>query len=139
MESHMNHKAINFLRPRALLFGLLLFSLGAGAPPAPSSPPVAPSGPAGDNDIPKVNTDGMTPSERDALRRFLQKFPSACGKPHSLITSLRTDPKCALSVHAARYLAKLFSDGFLESEVEEKYTRRFIESKCYQIDTAGAQ
>jgi len=42
----------------------------------------------------------------------LEKFPSACGKPHSLLKSLQTDPKCTVSGVAARYLHKLLSDGF---------------------------
>ena len=34
-------------------------------------------------------------------------------------------------------MAKL-SDGFLESEVEERYSKRFVSSKCVQIDISGA-
>ncbi len=129
----MNHKVTQIALALALGLGLFT-SVGASAAP-PSSPA---AGPAGDSDIPKINTDGMTPSERDTLKRLLQKFPSACGKSHSLLTSLRSDPGCNLSVHAARWMAKLLSDGFLESEVDEKYTRRFVDAKCYQIDVTGA-
>jgi len=117
----------------ALALGIGLVGLTAfAAPPAP-----APA--ADDNEIPKVNTESMTPSEREALKRLAQKFPSPCGKSHSLLTSLRSDPSCKLSTVAVRWMAKLFGDGYLESEVEEKYSRRFVESKCYQIDTSGAQ
>src|SRR5262245_61441379 len=108
----------------ALFVGLLSIAAGPAAGPGPANPPAA-----GD-DIPKVSTEGMTPSERDALKRLMQKFPSPCGKPHSLLTSLRTDPKCNLSVHAGKWMAKMFSDGFLESEVDEKYNKRFVEAKC---------
>ncbi len=102
-----------------------------GAPPATAKP-------AGDAEFPGLATDGMMASEKDGLRRLLQKFQSPCGKPHSLITSLRTDPSCQLSLVAARWMTKLFSDGFLESEVEERYTKRFVTSKCVQIDISGA-
>jgi predicted DsbA family dithiol-disulfide isomerase len=113
----------------ALSIGLL--SIGAGKPPG---------APADDGELPKnLATEGMTPSERDSLRRLLQKFPSSCGKPHSLLTSLRTDPSCKLSPVAARWMTKLFSDGFLESEVEERFSKRFVDSKCHQIDISGAQ
>src|SRR5688572_18200263 len=115
----------------ALALSLSLLSLGAGKPPG---------APSDDGELPKtLAIDGLTPSEKDSLKRLLQKFPSSCGKPHSLLTSLRTDPTCKLSPIAARWLAKMFSDGFLESEVEERFSKRFVDSKCYQIDVTGAQ
>jgi predicted DsbA family dithiol-disulfide isomerase len=113
----------------------------AGAKPAakPATPTPAAAKPAGDAEFPGLNVEGMMPSEKDGLRRLLQKFQSPCGKPHSLLTSLRTDPSCKVATVAARWMAKLFADGFLESEVEERYTKRFVSSKCVQIDTSGAQ
>ena len=144
MDSKMSHTAATRFS-LAIAFGLGLISMTAGPVSVPAAEPGAGNGtvtaaePAGDKDIPRVNTEGMTPSERDSLKRLLQKFPSPCGKPHSLLTSLRTDPGCKLATLGARWMAKQFSDGFLESEVEEKYGRRFVESKCYQIDTSGAQ
>jgi protein-disulfide isomerase len=116
----------------ALAIGLLalgaIFTTGRG-----QAQPVAPA-----SDIPKVDTKGMLPTEVESLKRLLEKFPSACGKSHSLLTSLRTDAKCGLSVVAARWVQKLLSDGFLESEVEEKYNGRFVNAKCYNLDIAEA-
>lgn len=109
----------------------------AAAKPGATAPAVT-AKPAGDAEFPGLSTDGMMPSEKDGLRRLLQKFQSACGKPHSLLTSLRTDPSCQVSLVAARWMTKLFADGFLESEVEERYTKRFVSSKCVQIDISGA-
>lgn len=109
------------------------------AKPAAAPAAAAAGKPAGDAEFPGLNTEGMMPSEKDGLRRLLQKFQSPCGKPHSLLTSLKTDPTCKVSTVAARWMTKLFSDGFLESEVEERYTKRFVSSKCVQIDTSGAQ
>lgn len=108
------------------------------AKPAAAPAPGAAAKPAGDAEFPGLNVESMMPSEKDGLRRLLQKFQSPCGKPHSLLTSLRTDPSCKLAPVAARWMAKLFSDGFLESEVDERYTKRFVSSKCVQIDTSGA-
>lgn len=114
----------------------------AGAKPAaaakPGAAPAAAAKPGGDAEFPGLNTEGMMPSEKDGLRALLQKFQSPCGKPHSLLTSLKTDPTCKLSGVAARWMAKLFSDGFLQSEVEERYTKRFVGSKCQSIDISGA-
>ncbi len=117
---------------------------GTAAAPAPAvggkpgAAAAAPAKPGADGEFPGLATDGMMASEKDGLRRLLQKFQSPCGKPHSLLTSLRTDPGCPLSLVAGRWMAKLFSDGFLESEVEERYSKRFVSSKCVQIDISGA-
>ena len=110
---------------------------GAKAPAGKPAAPVPPTA-GGDPEVPGLNVDGMMASEKDGLRRLLQKFQSPCGKSHSLLTSLRTDPKCGVSLVGARWMAKLFADGFLESEVEERYTKRFVTSKCVPIDTSGA-
>lgn len=130
----------------ALALGLLtLGPIRLGGPaaisvgsPALAAPPAIAPGPAPAGDIPKVDTKGMLASELDSFKRLLEKFPSACGKSHSLLTSLKTDAKCGLSVVAARWVQKLLSDGFLESEVEEKYRARFIDVKCYDIDIKEA-
>ena len=115
------------------LCAALGFGLGEGRALAGPEPAKAQGG-----DLAGLDVKSMTPSEVDTLRRLLEKFPSACGKPHSLLKSLQTDPKCALSGVAARYLHKMISDGFLESEAEEKYTARFLNNKPYDIDTTGA-
>jgi protein-disulfide isomerase len=146
----MDKKMPNALGRRALALGLLLLGSLLAPPRARTSGPLGPrsaqaappapvaAAPAPAGDIPKVETKGMLASEVETLKRLLEKFPSACGKSHSLLTSLRTDPKCGLSVVAARWVQKLVSDGFLESEVEEKYKARFVDAKCYQIDIKDA-
>ena len=118
----------------AAVFALAVPPAHAAAETKPAAATPAPAGTLGGLDV-----KSMTPSEVDSLRRLLEKFPSACGKPHSLLKSLQTDPKCTTSGVAARYLHKLISDGFLESEVEEKYAARFVDNKPYDIDVGGAQ
>ena len=115
------------------LCAALGFGLGEGRAIAGPEPAKAQGG-----DLAGLDVKSMTPSEVDTLRRLLEKFPSACGKPHSLLKSLQTDPKCAVSGVAARFLHKMISDGFLESEAEEKYSARFLNNKPYDIDTTGA-
>lgn len=115
------------------LCAALGFGLGEGRALAGPEPAKAQGG-----DLAGLDVKSMTPSEVDTLRRLLEKFPSACGKPHSLLKSLQTDPKCAVSGVAARFLHKMISDGFLESEAEEKYSARFLNNKPYDIDTTGA-
>jgi protein-disulfide isomerase len=88
-------------------------------------------------DIPGVDVSDLTESERASLQQLLEKFPSVCGKSHSLLVSLRTDPKCRRSPIAARWLHKLLKDGFLPSEIEDKYQIRYLKQR-FDIDTAGA-
>jgi protein-disulfide isomerase len=75
--------------------------------------------------VPNVDLSGLPDSDRNAFNRLIQKYPSACGKAHSLETSLKTDPKCRRSVFAARFIARLLKAGLLPSEVEEFYDKRF--------------
>jgi protein-disulfide isomerase len=112
---------------------LLCSLLGAGLAQAA---PAAAKGEK-DKDPPGIDTSGMTPSEKTTLRELLDKLPSPCGKAHSLATSLRTDPRCRRSTFAAKALQKWLKDGFLASEVEERYEARFSK-KVYEIDVSGA-
>jgi predicted DsbA family dithiol-disulfide isomerase len=75
--------------------------------------------------VPNVDLSGLTDSDKAAFMRLIDKYPSACGKAHSLATSLKSDPKCRRSVFAARYLARLLKAGLLPSEAEEHYDKRF--------------
>lgn len=135
----MTHRATNLPRKAALL--AVAFSL-VSLPPSYSaadreSPKTAVSQPAA-GEFPGLETANLTGGERVLLKRMLEKFPSACGKPHSLLVSLRTDGNCRASKVAGKWLLKLISDGFLESEIEEKYTERYLQRKCYRIDAANA-
>lgn len=85
---------------------------------------------------PGVDTSKMTQSERTHLKEMTDKFPSPCGKAHSLSTSLKSDPKCRRSQLAVRALQKWLTDGYLPSEVEELYEARFGK-KVFEIDVAG--
>ncbi len=118
---------------RAAVLGLFLIPLFTA--PAMSAP--AAGGKAVDN-LPGVDTSDLSPSEKDSFQQLLEKFPSACGKSHSLLVSLRTDAKCRRTVLAARWVHKLIKDGFLQSEIEERYQTRFLSKKRFDIDITGA-
>jgi protein-disulfide isomerase len=75
--------------------------------------------------VPNVDLSGLSDSDKAAFGRLIQKYPSTCGKAHSLETSLKSDPKCRRSVFAARFIARLLKAGLLPSEVEEYYEKRF--------------
>jgi predicted DsbA family dithiol-disulfide isomerase len=91
----------------------------------------------GDASVP-VDLSELRDSEKAGFFRLLGRFSSACGKPHSLQTSLKTDPGCKRSVFAARYIARLFRAHLLESEVEEHYEQRFGPVKRHELDTKDA-
>jgi protein-disulfide isomerase len=87
--------------------------------------------------LPGVDLSGMLESDRAAFFRLVQRYPSACGKAHSLEVSVRTDPGCRRSVFAARYIARLLKASLLESEVEEQFEKRF-NSQRVTPEIAGA-
>jgi len=108
-----------------VLVTLVLFTLGVrSAARADASLPV---------DLSPLRDD-----EKASFYKLLLKYPSACGKAHSLDVSLRSDPKCKRSVFAARYLARLFSLHLLSSEVEEHYDERFGPVPRVKVDVAKA-
>ena len=83
----------------------------------------------------------LTPLHDSDVKGFwmlVGKYPSACGKAHSLETSIRTDPGCKRSIFAARYIVRLLKAGLLPSEVEEHYESRFIDTKRATFDTKNA-
>jgi protein-disulfide isomerase len=123
------------MNKHVIIWAVSLCVVLAGPRPGRAGPPDKP-----DKDvlIPGVELDKLTPSERANLVRLVEKYPSACGKPHSLLTSLKTDPKCRRSVIAVQTLRKWLLDGLLPSEVEERYEARFLNKKVYEIDTTGA-
>src|SRR4051794_32080865 len=88
-----------------------LETLGGASAPTSGAVPVDTSAP-----LPGIDLGGLTESERVAFGRLTAKYPSACGKAHSLAVSVRTDPGCRRSVFAVRYIVRLIRAHLLESE-----------------------
>ncbi len=88
--------------------------------------------------LPGVDLDGLLDSDVKAFWRLVEKYPSVCGKAHSLETSVRTDPKCKRSLFAARYIVRLMKAHLLPSEVEEAYDKRFgdVKRETFDLKTA---
>jgi len=134
----MTHSAYSLRRAaQAATFGLGIlcaasaFAVGeAPKAPAPSS--------ATTGEIPGIDIKSLSDGDKALFKKLLGKFPSACGKPHSLDVSLRADAGCKSSLVASKWLLKLVTDGFLESEIEEKYSERYLQRKCYTVDTSRA-
>ncbi len=121
---------------KSATFGLSLLLAPAAFAVGEAPKPAVPAAATGE--IPGLDTKSLSDSDRALFKRLVDKFPSACGKPHSLQVSLRSDPGCKLSLVASKWLLKLVNDGFLESEIEEKYSERYLQRKCYTVDTSQA-
>jgi protein-disulfide isomerase len=84
---------------------------------------------------PGVDLGKLDEGEKKIFFRAAGKVGSACGKPHSLLQSAKTDPSCKRSIFALRYAAKLANDGYLESEITELLEKRYAKQPA-QIDVA---
>lgn len=99
---------------------------------------LAATGARADDALAGVDQSGLDDGQRTWLRELADKFPSACGKPHSLATSLKTDPGCKRSVIAANFIVRLLKMGLLKSEVEEHYDERFLHPTMARCEVAAA-
>src|SRR2546423_4916459 len=126
------------MRPCAIL--LMLWMGGCSdrkaSAHAEAAQPVANNKPVSFEGLP-VDLKDLRDDEKAAFGRLIQKYPSACGKAHSLELSLKNDPGCKRSVFAARYIVRLLKAHLLQSEVEEQYEGRF-QQPVVRIDTDGA-
>lgn len=63
--------------------------------------------------------------KRKVFDQVVNREPSACGKGHSLLHSVKHDSSCRASFYAVRYVARLADAGFSDSEIGEKVSQRF--------------
>jgi protein-disulfide isomerase len=98
----------------------------------------APSAAADNTPPPGIDLSPLDEFERKVFFRVVNKEPSACGKAHSLIASLKNDPGCRKSFYAARYVVRLIDSGYTDSEVSEKLQKRFRGGPRRNIDVSEA-
>jgi protein-disulfide isomerase len=55
----------------------------------------------------------------------VNREPSACGKGHSLLHSLKNDSACRASFYAVRTVARLAHEGSLDTEIANRLRERF--------------
>jgi protein-disulfide isomerase len=87
---------------------------------------------------PGVDLSKLDEFERKVFYRVINREPSACGKGHSLIYSVKHDSSCRASYYAVRYVAHLVDSGFTDSEIDEKLEKRFRTPRHPHIDTSAA-
>ena len=76
--------------------------------------------------------------KRKIFDQVVGREPSACGKGHSLLHSVKNDPECRASVYAVRYVARLADAGLAESDIVEKVEQRFRAPHVPYIDVSAA-
>src|SRR5262245_6698906 len=84
--------------------------------------------------LPGVPVADLAPEQRKMFDGLVDKLQSACGKPHSLRTSLKTDPDCKRSIFAGRYVARLVKSDAPADEIEARYHLRYAPPKTYSFD-----
>jgi protein-disulfide isomerase len=108
------------------------------APANPTAQPRPENAPSGDTTPPPgVDMSQLDEFERKVFFRIVNKEPSACGKAHSLLQSVKTDPACRKSVYAVKYVARLIDAGYTDSEIAESLGKRFRAEKK-TVETADA-
>ena len=125
---------------------VLAVSLGANLvlpnPTQAAATPLADKGspPSGDDNTPPPGIDlsKLDEFERKVFYRVVNREPSACGRGHSLIYSVKHDQSCRASFYAVRYIAHLVDSGFTDSEIGEKLEKRFRTPRVPHFDLVAA-
>jgi thiol-disulfide isomerase/thioredoxin len=76
--------------------------------------------------------------KRKAFDQVVNREPSACGKGHSLLHSVKHDSTCRASFYAVRYVARLADAGLSESDIVAKLSLRFRAPHVPYIDVSQA-
>ena len=114
---------------------------------ANSAPAASPTAVTDEGSKPSAGGDalpaGIDLGNLDAFKRkvfdqVVNREPSACGKGHSLLYSVKHDSACRASFYAVRYVARLADSGSSESEIAEKLEQRFRVPRAPYIDVSQA-
>ena len=87
---------------------------------------------------PGIDISKLDEFERKVFFRVINREPSACGKGHSLIDSVKHDSGCRASFYAVRYVEHLVDSGFTDSEISDKLEMRFHAPRHTPIDVSAA-
>ncbi|HEX7501174.1 MAG TPA: thioredoxin domain-containing protein [Polyangia bacterium] len=132
---------------RSVLLIAALVATGACTKRTPQSAPAAPAPMAEQGGKPSAESGSLPPGidlgkldefKRKVFEQVVQHEPSACGKGHSLVYSVKHDSSCRASFYAVRYAARLADAGFAEPEIGEKLSQRFRVPRVPYIDVSQA-
>lgn len=140
--------------PVAFALGLLLLSLGCGEsgkapaqrpnsttptpanPPAASKAPVAPS--ARVESLAAVDVSELIPSEQRLWVDLINTELSPCGEPIHVGTCVSENRGCRSCLPAAKYLARMVSEGIERASISQLYALRYDPDKKVEIDRGTA-
>ena len=124
--------------PFVLLALLGTFSLGASCNTKQDPGPAATSAQGKIEKLEQVDISALTDNERKVWSDLVNTQLSPCGEPVSVAQCVTEKRACGGCVPAARYLARLVSEGLEKGEIESLFTARFDAKKKVTIDTADA-
>jgi predicted DsbA family dithiol-disulfide isomerase len=111
---------------------------GASAGTASSAPQAAAASAEDTTPPPGIDLSSLDEFERKVFFRVVNKEPSACGKAHSLLFSVKNDPSCRKSHYAVKYVVRLVDSGYTDSEVSDRVGKRFRGGARRNIDVSEA-
>jgi protein-disulfide isomerase len=139
---------------------LAILLLWAAAPPAcAKSPPEAHSAPAASHEAapsgagapagggggaqdtqppPGVDVSKLDDFQKKVFFRIVNSEPAICGQAQSLLQSAKKDPSCRRSLNAVRYVGKLVTQGFTDSEISDSLNKRYRNTQPKAIDVSEA-
>jgi protein-disulfide isomerase len=128
-----------------ILVAALAGACSKSAPAARAATTIPAASPAaaattGDDTTPPAGIDlsPLDEFEKKVFFRVVNKEPSACGKAHSLLFSVKNDPGCRKSYYAVKYVVRLVDSGYTDSEVTERLQKRFRGGPRRDIDVSAA-
>lgn len=96
-----------------------------------------PSGPRVEN-IQGVDTSELTDAEKRVFLDLVNDQLSPCGEPISVARCVSESRRCGKCLPAARFVARLVTEGYERSEIEESYRLRYGRESAVTIDLEGA-
>jgi protein-disulfide isomerase len=86
----------------------------------------------------QVDTSDLTDAEKSLWADLANDQLSPCGDPVSVAKCVATHNKCGACVTAARYLARMVTEGYDRQTVVDQYQGRFAKDRTVQLSLADA-
>jgi protein-disulfide isomerase len=134
------HSPLGFSRSVLLVAALLAASACSkkASQPAPASAPVPAPGAKPSTLSSDIDLGKLDEAKRKVFDQVVNREPSACGKGHSLLHSLKNDPACRASFYAVRTVARLANEGISDAEISDRLRDRFRAPRVKYIDLSQA-
>jgi protein-disulfide isomerase len=89
-------------------------------------------------ELPQVDLSDLTRGERRMWAAVVNDQLSPCGEPVSVARCVAEERRCQQCVPAVRYVARLVTEGYEESEIGEHYAARYGRDTEIDVDLEGA-